>query len=86
MKNADLAVAILRAQEVTNELEEQTSDTEGQLELYDKVLEAYAEAEKVAKKAVKDDEVCVGRLISSLGSLLCFFLINIFLTNFVCFT
>ncbi|RUS23340.1 hypothetical protein BC937DRAFT_86974 [Endogone sp. FLAS-F59071] len=68
LKNADLAVAILRAQEVTNELEERTSDTESQLELYDKVLEAYAEAEKVAKKAVKDDEAASAKVKSSKSS------------------
>ncbi|RUP49648.1 hypothetical protein BC936DRAFT_141929 [Jimgerdemannia flammicorona] len=69
LKNPDLAVAILKAQEVSTELEERAAETaEGQLELYDKVLEAYAEAEKIAKKSVKDDEAATAKVKSSKSS------------------
>jgi len=59
LKNADMAVCILRAQEVTKDLENapESADDTARIELFDKVLEAYGDAERVAKNAVKEDSV-----------------------------
>ncbi|CAG8715630.1 14644_t:CDS:2, partial [Ambispora leptoticha] len=66
LKNPDLALHILRAQEATLKLEK--SDNAGEstkMELFDKVLEAYGDAERVAKTAIKEDAVATAKVKSS---------------------
>ena len=57
LKNAKLATAILAAQETAGELITLGATTEAKLEQFDKVLQAFAEAEKVVKKVIKEDAV-----------------------------
>lgn len=58
IRNSKLATAILAAQDSAAELDSLNSaSTEVKLEQFDKVLQAYAEAEKYVKKALKEDAV-----------------------------
>lgn len=58
LKNPKLATAILAAQETATELNNmQGATSEAKLEQFDKVLQAYTEAEKHVKKALKEDAV-----------------------------
>jgi len=58
LRNAKLATAILAAQDAAAELSELSESTsEVKLEQFDKVLQAYAEAEKHVTKALKEDAV-----------------------------
>ncbi|KAF9559619.1 signal recognition particle subunit srp68 [Mortierella alpina] len=66
LKNAKLATAILAAQETAaeiNSLEASTSET--RMEHFDKVLQAYTEAEKHVKKALKEDAIAAAKVKSS---------------------
>ncbi|CAG8689532.1 13146_t:CDS:2, partial [Acaulospora morrowiae] len=57
LRNADLAVCILKAREATTDLEN-ASDADAEatkMEMFDKLLEAYGDAERFAKNAVKED-------------------------------
>ncbi|CAG8464890.1 5137_t:CDS:10 [Funneliformis caledonium] len=68
LKNADLAICILRAREATANLEN-ASDTDTEeatkMELFDLLLEAYGDAERFAKNAVKEDAEATAKLKSS---------------------
>ncbi|CAO3563746.1 unnamed protein product [Mortierella alpina] len=66
LKNAKLATAILAAQETAaenNGLEASTS--EARMEHFDKVLQAFTEAEKHVKKALKEDAIAAAKVKSS---------------------
>ncbi|KAF9933910.1 signal recognition particle subunit srp68 [Linnemannia zychae] len=66
LKHPKLATAILAAQETVSELNGlQTATSEAKLEQFDKVLQAYAEAEKHVKKALKEDAVATAKVKSS---------------------
>ena len=60
LKNADLAICILRAREATTNLEnalDADAEEVTKMELFDLLLEAYGDAERLAKNAVKEDAV-----------------------------
>lgn len=58
LKNAKLATAILAAQETAAEINSlEASTSEAKMEYFDRVLQAYTEAEKHVKKALKEDAV-----------------------------
>ncbi|KAF9943545.1 hypothetical protein BGZ65_000801, partial [Modicella reniformis] len=60
LRNAKLATAILAAQDAAAELSRLDGSTsEIKLEQFDKVLQAYAEAEKHVTKALKEDAVMI---------------------------
>ncbi|KAG0083607.1 signal recognition particle subunit srp68 [Podila epicladia] len=65
LKNAKLATAILAAQETASQLASTHGSTESKQELFDKVLQAYAEADKQVKKALKEDAVAAAKVKSS---------------------
>ncbi|KAF9997663.1 signal recognition particle subunit srp68 [Entomortierella chlamydospora] len=66
LRNAKLATAILAAQETAAELEAlEKATTEVKLEQFDKVLQAYAEADKYVKKALKEDAIAAAKVKSS---------------------
>ncbi|KAI1298295.1 signal recognition particle subunit srp68 [Mortierella claussenii] len=66
LRNSKLAKAILAAQETASELNHTEGESkEAQLELFDKVLQAYAEAEKHVKKALKEDAIAAAKVKSS---------------------
>ncbi|CAG8514462.1 7591_t:CDS:10 [Ambispora gerdemannii] len=68
LRNADLALCILRAQEATLKLEKSDSagaEESAKMELFDKVLEAYGDAERVAKTAIKEDAAATAKVKSS---------------------
>ncbi|KAF9897255.1 signal recognition particle subunit srp68, partial [Lobosporangium transversale] len=66
LKDPKLATAILKAQETAAELSHvEGASKEAKLEKFDKVLQAYAEAEKHIKKALKEDAVAAARVRSS---------------------
>lgn len=63
LKNAKLATAILAAQETASQLASTHESTESKQELFDKVLQAYSEADKQVKKALKEDAVSIFLII-----------------------
>ncbi|KAF9284063.1 signal recognition particle subunit srp68 [Mortierella antarctica] len=65
LKNAKLATAILAAQETASQLASTHGSTESKQELFDKVLQACAEADKQVKKALKEDAVAAAKVKSS---------------------
>ncbi|KAF9213916.1 signal recognition particle subunit srp68 [Podila verticillata] len=65
LKNAKLATAILAAQETASQLASAQGSTESKQELFDKVLQAYAEADKQVKKALKEDAAAAAKVKSS---------------------
>ncbi|KAG0364215.1 hypothetical protein BC939DRAFT_466896 [Gamsiella multidivaricata] len=66
LRNAKLATAILAAQETASRLKNTDgASTEAKLEQFDKVLQAYAEAEKCAAKALKEDAIAAAKVKSS---------------------
>ncbi|KAK3816919.1 MAG: hypothetical protein JOS17DRAFT_838631 [Linnemannia elongata] len=66
LKNPKLATAILAAQETAAELNNlQGATSEAKLDQFDKVLQAYSEAEKHVKKALKEDAVAAAKVKSS---------------------
>lgn len=67
LKNPKLATAILAAQETAAELDNNLkgATSEVKLEHFDKVLQAYAEAEKHVKKALKEDAIAAAKVKSS---------------------
>ncbi|KAF9366553.1 signal recognition particle subunit srp68 [Mortierella sp. NVP85] len=66
LRNAKLAAAILAAQDAAAELNELSDSTsEVKLEQFDKVLQAYAEAEKHVTKALKEDAIAAAKVKSS---------------------
>ncbi|KAG0027539.1 signal recognition particle subunit srp68 [Podila clonocystis] len=65
LKNAKLATAILAAQETASQLASAHGSTESTQELFDKVLQAYSEADKQVKKALKEDAVAAAKVKSS---------------------
>ncbi|KAF8930021.1 hypothetical protein EDD21DRAFT_368526 [Dissophora ornata] len=66
LRNAKLATAILAAQETAAELKNMTgANTEVKLEQFDRVLQAYAEAEKCVAKALKEDAIAAAKVKSS---------------------
>ncbi|KAG0017935.1 signal recognition particle subunit srp68 [Podila clonocystis] len=65
LKNAKLATAILGAQETASQLASAQGSTESKQELFDKVLQAYSEADKQVKKALKEDAVAAAKVKSS---------------------
>ncbi|KAG0332628.1 signal recognition particle subunit srp68 [Podila horticola] len=65
LKNAKLATAILAAQETASQLASTHGSTESKQELFDKVLQAYSEADKQVKKALKEDAVAAAKVKSS---------------------
>ncbi|KAG0274442.1 signal recognition particle subunit srp68 [Linnemannia exigua] len=66
LKNPKLATAILAAQETAGELNNlQGATSEAKMEHFDKVLQAYAEAEKHVKKALKEDAIASAKVKSS---------------------
>ncbi|KAG9291736.1 hypothetical protein G9A89_012021 [Geosiphon pyriformis] len=68
LKNPEMAVYILRAQEAAADLdkiENATVDEFFKIDLFDKVLAAYGDAERVAKIAVKEDAAATAKVKSS---------------------
>ncbi|KAF9433553.1 signal recognition particle subunit srp68, partial [Entomortierella beljakovae] len=66
IRNPKLATSILAAQDAATELDSLSSaSTEVKLEQFDKVLQAYAEAEKFVKKALKEDAIAAAKVKSS---------------------
>ncbi|KAG0247892.1 signal recognition particle subunit srp68 [Mortierella polycephala] len=66
LRNSKLATAILAAQDTAAELNSlETSTSEAKLEQFDKVLQAYAEAEKYVAKALKEDAIAAAKVKSS---------------------
>ncbi|KAF9376439.1 signal recognition particle subunit srp68 [Podila verticillata] len=65
LKNAKLATAILAAQETASQLASAQGSTESKQEQFDKVLQAYAEADKQVKKALKEDAAAAAKVKSS---------------------
>ncbi|KAF9581889.1 signal recognition particle subunit srp68 [Lunasporangiospora selenospora] len=65
LKNAKLATAIIAAQETAAELNNASRTTDEKLEQYDKILQAYAAAEKQVKKAIKEDISAAAKVKSS---------------------
>ncbi|KAG9320402.1 hypothetical protein KVV02_005220 [Mortierella alpina] len=66
LKNAKLATAILAAQETAAEINNlEASTSEARMEHFDKVLQAYTEAEKHVKKALKEDAIAAAKVKSS---------------------
>ncbi|GET01708.1 signal recognition particle subunit SRP68-like [Rhizophagus clarus] len=68
LKNADLAICILRAREATTNLEnasDANAEEATKMELFDFLLEAYGDAEKFAKNAVKEDAEATAKIKSS---------------------
>ncbi|KAG0207177.1 signal recognition particle subunit srp68 [Mortierella sp. GBA30] len=66
LKNAKVATAILAAQETATEsCNLEGLPSEAKLEHFDKVLQAYAEAEKHVKKALKEDAIAAAKVKSS---------------------
>ncbi|KAG0246837.1 hypothetical protein B0O80DRAFT_499200 [Mortierella sp. GBAus27b] len=66
LRNAKLATTIVAAQEAAAELNKlDGSSSEAKLEQFDKVLQAYAEAEKHVTKALKEDAIAAAKVKSS---------------------
>ncbi|PKC00576.1 hypothetical protein RhiirA5_505109, partial [Rhizophagus irregularis] len=68
LKNADLAICILRAREATTNLEnasDANAEEATKMELFDLLLEAYGDAEKFTKNAVKEDAEATAKIKSS---------------------
>ncbi|CAG8467691.1 16751_t:CDS:2, partial [Acaulospora colombiana] len=68
LRNANLAICILKAREATTDLEN-ASDADAEeatkMEMFDKLLEAYGDAERFAKNAVKEDADATAKVKSS---------------------
>ncbi|CAG8481618.1 9823_t:CDS:2 [Racocetra fulgida] len=68
LRNADLAICILKAQDATTNLENASdADVEEatKMEMFDSLLEAYGDAERFAKNAVKEDMEATAKVKSS---------------------
>ncbi|KAG0229753.1 signal recognition particle subunit srp68 [Actinomortierella wolfii] len=64
LRNPKLASAIVSAQETAKELVN-AETTDAKMEAFDKILQAYAEADKLVKKALKEDAIAAAKVKSS---------------------
>ncbi|CAH1767955.1 3489_t:CDS:2, partial [Entrophospora sp. SA101] len=68
LKNTDLAISILKAQDATKNLEnalDSEAEDSTKMELFDALLEAYGDAENFAKNVVKEDAEATAKVKSS---------------------
>ncbi|KAF9161771.1 signal recognition particle subunit srp68 [Actinomortierella ambigua] len=64
LRNAKIASAIVSAQETAKEVAT-AETTDAKMEAFDKILQAYAEADKLVKKALKEDAIAAAKVKSS---------------------